>query len=678
MSIKIATLYAELKADDNLNPALVKTKQNLGAASAGVSKFGTDAKKFFQIAATSLAAVTGMAASVRALMNEFTEGANKIRPFVQLTGESAEEMSRLVEVLDDFKISSEDAMLAQRSLAQKGMTLTIDSLAKMSDAYLALNDGAERQRYLSEQLGGRVSQRFIEIMSQGGDSIRARSEAISEGLIYDERALVLAREYEFALDEWNDTLREAKYLIGEEIMPLATDFIGRMTDGFHAWQQFPGQIREIGSQLQRIGALRGGFWGDLQRFGGGLDIGLTGGAIGIGEQISGQADELDSATQSALALAESYMPEIDDRTEDITSSTRDWGEYLSKITDYAEHIAESEERRAALTDELEQAVALYGENSTKARDLRNEIGTLDKQTSTWANQFILSLYQMQLAADGVIDESDVQKILAMGEGLGILDRNAVEAAQHAWELAEQLVALPGDIRHTVEYLVSVTGDVDQALALATGNAGFGAQAGYGASVEFQASGGQLSPSRWTVVGERGFEVISPSGHVYPHSQAVHMLRAGMRMMQTGGPINYWDLQSTGGAGGGGSGGGAAPPGSLGGLNQGTGLPGTGWGGSSWSPPTPPEYSAAVIAAAAASEQAASEIAGAAEMVTAAAAMIAASVQVTASSTAQQTQVIQSGDATTNAILTELVSEVRSLNNNIAASVGDAVQQGLAG
>jgi predicted RNA-binding protein with PIN domain len=66
------------------------------------------------------------------------------------------------------------------------------------------------------------------------------------------------------------------------------------------------------------------------------------------------------------------------------------------------------------------------------------------------------------------------------------------------------------------------------------------------------------------------------------------------------------------------------------------------------------------------------------MVTAAAAMIAASVQVTASSTAQQTQVIQSGDATTNAILTELVSEVRSLNNNIAASVGDAVQQGLAG
>ena len=67
--------------------------------------------------------------------------AKSVREMALVSGTGAEATSRLVQVMDDFGVTSQTLETILRGAAQKGIQVTADSLANMADEYNALVAG---------------------------------------------------------------------------------------------------------------------------------------------------------------------------------------------------------------------------------------------------------------------------------------------------------------------------------------------------------------------------------------------------------------------------------------------------------------------------------------------------------------------------------------------------------
>jgi hypothetical protein len=230
MSTKIATLYAEITADTSkLETGLKNTKTGLSGIATGFAAAGA-------AAAMLTTAYFAVSKAVDMTVGEFVKQANAVRTLTQINGQNAQSNSRLIETLDDYKVSTEEAIVAQRKLSTQRETLDIPTLGKLSDAYLKLNSGAERQAFLTANFG-RNSAGWAEVMTQGSKAITDRAAAVEKGLILDQRQLDLARKLEFQQDAVNDSAKAAKIAIGEILTPALIALNNQTVRAVAGWQE---------------------------------------------------------------------------------------------------------------------------------------------------------------------------------------------------------------------------------------------------------------------------------------------------------------------------------------------------------------------------------------------------------------------------------------------------------
>lgn len=144
---------------------------------------------------------------------------DQVRQLSLVNGTNAKETSKLIQVTDDYKITVEQLTMATRKLAGEGKSLTVDTLAKMSDEYLKLGSSAEKTKFLLDNFG-RTGMAFAEIMNKGADAIRNESAAISSNLILTEKQLAETRKLQFAQDEFNDSWEATKVGVGMKAIPV--------------------------------------------------------------------------------------------------------------------------------------------------------------------------------------------------------------------------------------------------------------------------------------------------------------------------------------------------------------------------------------------------------------------------------------------------------------------------
>lgn len=165
---------------------------------------------------------------IDATVGKYIEYAEQVRAIQQLTGESAENVSRLIQLADDYKLSTDDLTTASRKLATEGLPLTVDTIAQLSDEYLKINDGADRQLFLMDNFG-RNSIGWTEAMSAGSKEIYARNEAISAMLLLDQEAIDKAESYRLKMGDLKDAFLAQKIAIGEDLAPTLLTLIDYMT-----------------------------------------------------------------------------------------------------------------------------------------------------------------------------------------------------------------------------------------------------------------------------------------------------------------------------------------------------------------------------------------------------------------------------------------------------------------
>ena len=187
-------------------------------------------------------AVAGVVKEVGKAVTEWSAYAEEVDKAAKLSGVGTEEMSRLIQAADDFRVEQDTLTNAMKMALKNGFVPTIDNLADLSDKYLAIQDPAERAAMMSKIFGRQFAE-IEPLMRRGGDAIREGTAAVADNLVVTREAVKENDEYLKAVDDVGDAWTGVKNTVGKDVLPVVTDALQAVANGENLYQ-FIARIRK--------------------------------------------------------------------------------------------------------------------------------------------------------------------------------------------------------------------------------------------------------------------------------------------------------------------------------------------------------------------------------------------------------------------------------------------------
>jgi hypothetical protein len=221
MSKTIGQLFWEIGGKtDGFDKALIKTKDAMGNVKTQMRVLDAFTSK---LGLTSLQAgvlVAGLGAAVAAAgkfamdsVGEWRALATQVENYSRLTGTTAEDSSRLIEITGDLGISYESLSGAMQAATRKGVDTSIEGVKKLADEYMKLNPGVERSKFLMDNFG-RSGADLGKLMEAGSNGIDKWAKAVTGGMIVTDEQIKKNNDLRLSLDELNDKWTSLKLTIG--------------------------------------------------------------------------------------------------------------------------------------------------------------------------------------------------------------------------------------------------------------------------------------------------------------------------------------------------------------------------------------------------------------------------------------------------------------------------------
>lgn len=409
--------------------------------------------------------------------------ADEVRKLSSVTKQNAVETSKLIQVADDYKVTSEQLLVATKRLATQGYGMSIDTLAKLSDQYKSLNTAQERQQFLTKNFG-KTGSDYITLLEAGGDALMRNNDAVNENLILTDQQVTAARELEIQQDQLNEVTEAYALLIGKEVIPVQIQWS-------KAWLALATDTVKLRNALDHL-----------------------------------IAAPIDSATQSYMAWAEAIEAAnraalgLPPAIEEATAETQDFKGELDGLLNFAEGYQNHQQTMKGLEEELAEARKRgYSETGSKITEIKGKIEEAKAAEKRWADQFVLNMAMMQAAADG-IDPAEAAGLLEMATQMGLINSDAASAYSNLMKLN----GLNIENSVTTTY-IAIRESETYSVGGRTGRSN-------------RASGGPLTAG-WTRVGEHGAELIDPGGYVHSNAESRRLVAAGVtpfRSLAVGGAV----------------------------------------------------------------------------------------------------------------------------------------------
>lgn len=168
-----------------------------------------------------------------------TEYASAVRDIALASGTSAEEASRLLQVLDDFEIQANDVTTATRAMTRNGLAPTIETIAQLSDEYLKLNTAEERNAFITENLG-KGGAKWANVLKEGSAAILELNAGVNEALILNDEQIRQYEEMRLNQDEFNDRVMALQITLINGLVPAINASVDALSEWFTLLQN--GQI----------------------------------------------------------------------------------------------------------------------------------------------------------------------------------------------------------------------------------------------------------------------------------------------------------------------------------------------------------------------------------------------------------------------------------------------------
>lgn len=366
--------------------------------------------------------------------------AMEVKNLKAITGESAEETSRVLQVMDDFEVKTAELTAAQKKLSEQGLSLSIETLAKLSDQYRSLNSGAEKTQFLVDNFG-KSGLKLASAMEAGGDAIREMSAATSDSLILSEQAVRDAEEYRLALDALSDAWQGYQMEVGQKIIPELTRILNDYTNNHEKWfkeqddtlsgsvamtREYAAEMRLMNNQV-KAGAAMTEYWNERL-----ADQGL------YFDQATGKIEKY----TEGVNMSEEALKALSDANREFYKGVQT---FQGMEESYQEKIRANAEERKQIEQEKAEYIAQYGEqNILEIQEFDAALEANGQKAQEIADQHeqatrkvILGYMEQKMMADGLLDDKEIQWLLAKGQQWGVYSDTAIAAYQEAMGEAER-------------------------------------------------------------------------------------------------------------------------------------------------------------------------------------------------------------------------------------------------
>lgn len=365
------------------------------------------------VAGTLVAAGYAIKKGFDATVGTMVAYADQVRSIAQVSGLSAEESSKLIQVTDDLKISQEDLLKVMQKNGDQ-YDYSVAGLAAMSEQYMALGSSQEKAAFMQERFGKSWGN-FVELMEQGADRITEAGDDINKALILDQKALDQAREYEKNVDELNDTMTAYKVSIGNGLLPVLNDMFtveNRVIELMEEGQNPYEARRQAAQELQ---AATDGLVESEENLAQANEM-----VIRTQEEMNAQNTELLSTLGSVQSIEEKYQEKANGLAEERIALEQQKRDLLSQ--GYSMQSAEIQDINTKL-----------GENSQAAQDNAAEHDLANKR-------IILGLLERKLTQDGILDDNELNWLLEKGLAWGIYTQEVIDESRKAIAEADGIAA----------------------------------------------------------------------------------------------------------------------------------------------------------------------------------------------------------------------------------------------
>ena len=549
----IASLFATIGIDTS------SLDKGLGGSKSQLLGFGKELAKA-TIGTLSLATATYKAGkAVIDSIRDWADYADSMRLSAQMAGVTTEEMSRLTQAADDFRVPMETMQRSMEMALKNGFTPTIDNLAALSDELLAIQDPTARAAKASEIFGKSYAD-MMPFLLAGGDAIRDATESISDSLVVTQQAADDAKAYKDAVDELSDSWTGLKNTLGREVLPVITEVFNQINES-NSISALREQFNDVAKAALEAGKITKDQYNDAMK----------------------QAYDRTKTTDETVAFLEYHLAMLGVTSESTASSTEDLSDAESGLSESAlleaDAALEAAEAQAKMnaelasittldanyqgiidlayeyTDMLEEKETLqierqklisqgWSEQSQKVKDLDTSIAGLDAEMARMADQVTLDMFQATIAIGGVT-ETELDAYMQMAIDMGLMSEEGARAAMDAYGNAIETIngyeidEKTGNVN--VDAVAAfVTLDLLQQYQLLDKEQRVFVRTYYGTSGNYdpyenytgptygegtRASGGIVYAGTPYIVGERGMELFMPneSGQIISNDKLLALL-----------------------------------------------------------------------------------------------------------------------------------------------------------
>jgi hypothetical protein len=442
-------------------------------------------------------------------VNATVNYANEVRSLMLVSGESAETTSQFLQVLDDYKISAQDALTATRAMTKEGLVPNLETLASLSDEYLSITDKQKQNEFVIKNLG-RAGLQWTEILNKGSAAILEQGDAIDKNLILTQEAVDSARQYELALDDWNDAVLGLKVSIGNELIPALTNLLKNQDDVARAHELAAEQGINLASASREVKGEYLKLAIEERRAALSADD-MTDSQIALGKEVEKTAEEIKAE---------------EDAIKELTKANQD---QLSTLANLTGVINDYQDKEASLKQEHDELLAKKNElisqgwwaESDAVLEVNQKLAENEaaQQANTDAfvlatNTRILSRAEELLSIDG-LTTAEKDALIERGIAMGVYTQEAAARMHEEENAANSLAAainnIPVSKSITISTAYTYTGTPP---GLMTGAGGAGTVRGPHSG---RAGGGGVSAGELYRVNETRTEYFRPSmsGDVIP-------------------------------------------------------------------------------------------------------------------------------------------------------------------
>lgn len=557
MGINIASLFASVGIDTT------QLQKGLGGAKQSLSQFGGEMAKQVIGTLSLTTAIYKLGKGVADSITDWADYADTMRLSAQMAGVTTEEMSRLTQAADDFRVPMEVMQRSMEMALKNGFTPTIDNLAALSDRLLAIDDPALRAAEASKIFGKSYAD-MMPFLLAGGEAIRDVTDGISDSLVVTAEAAQQAKEYKDALDALGDAWVGLKNKIGQFAVPALTDVInnlaGQPTELMKmqdtvlaaAKEAFDNQKISAGeyqSILDNVSTSTGTYTEYVSKLN--FMLGILNKTNGdAAESTEGLSESELAAAKAALAAAEAQA-KMNAELANITTLDANYQGIIDLAYEYTDMLEEKETLQIERQKLINQG---WSEQSQKVKDLDANIAGIDASMAELADRVTLDMFQATIAIGGVT-QAELGAYMQMAIDMGYMSEEGAKAAMKAYgnaietingleidektgnvtvdataafatfDLLEQYVLLDKEQRVFVRTYYETYGNYDPYENYTGPTYGEGTRA----------SGGDVIGGTPYIVGERGPELFVPNanGQIIPNNE--------LSDYATGAVINNYNL-----------------------------------------------------------------------------------------------------------------------------------------